>query len=103
MRHTAAAPAVDVVLADGSRPFTNLINPNEASADLPAGEIAGAQVAPTGGNPIAPVPTVELTAGTNLIVYAVGSLDDDSLTFYTQTIEGLGGDPTGVPTGLVRA
>ena len=103
VRHTAAAPAVDVVLADGSRPFTNLINPNEASADLPAGEIAGAQVAPTGGNPIAPVPTVELTAGTNLIVYAVGSLDDDSLTFYTQTIEGLGGDPTGVPTGLVRA
>ena len=103
VRHTAAAPAVDVVLADGSRPFTDLSNPNEASADLPAGEIAGAQVAPTGGNPIAPVPTVELTAGTNLIVYAVGSLDDDSLTFYTQTIEGLGGDPTGVPTGLVRA
>ena len=103
VRHTAAAPAVDVVLADGSRPFTDLSNPNEASADLPAGEIAGAQVAPTGGDPIAPVPTVELTAGTNLIVYAVGSLDDDSLTFYTQTIEGLGGDPTGVPTGLVRA
>ena len=49
VRHTAAAPAVDVVLADGSRPFTNLSNPNEAAADLPAGAISGAQVAPTGG------------------------------------------------------
>jgi hypothetical protein len=99
VRHTAAAPAVDVVLADGSRPFTNLANPDEASADLPAGEIAGAQLAPAGGDPIAPVPAVNLAAGTNLIVYAVGSLDDGSLTFYTQTIEGLGGDPAGVPTG----
>ncbi len=56
MRHTAAAPAVDIVLADGIAPFTNLSNPNEASADLPAGEIAGAKVAPTGGDPIADVP-----------------------------------------------
>ena len=99
VRHTAAAPAVDIVLADGSRPFTDLSNPNEASAALPAGEIAGAQVAPAGGEPIADVPTVELQAGTNLIVYAVGGLDDGSFTFYTQTIEGLGGAPSGVPTG----
>ena len=64
VRHTAAAPAVDIVLADGSRPFTNLANPNGTQANLPAGEIAGAQVAPTGGAPIAAVPTVELQAGT---------------------------------------
>jgi hypothetical protein len=31
---------------------------DEASLELPAGEIAGAQVAPTGGDPIADVPTV---------------------------------------------
>jgi hypothetical protein len=99
VRHTAAAPAVDVVLADGSRPFTNLSNPNEASADLPAGPISGAQLAPTGGDPIAPVPAVELAAGTNLIVYAVGSLEDGSLTFQTQSIDGLGGAPTAVNTG----
>ncbi len=99
VRHTAAAPAVDVVLADGSRPFTNLANPNEAAADLPAGQIAGAGVAPTGGDPIADVPTVTLQAGTNLIVYAVGSLDADSFTFYTQEISGLGGAPTAVNTG----
>ena len=56
-------------------------------------------MAPAGGDPIADVPTVELQAGTNLIVYAVGGLDDGSFTFYTQTIEGLGGAPGGVPTG----
>jgi Domain of unknown function (DUF4397) len=99
VRHTAAAPAVDIVLADGSRPFTNLSNPDEASADLPAGEIAGARVAPTGAEPIADVPTVELQTGTNLVVYAVGSLDDETFTFFTQTIEGLGGGPSAVNTG----
>lgn len=99
VRHTAAAPAVDIVLADGSRPFAGLTNPNEASAALPAGEIAGAGVAPAGGDVIADVPTVELVAGTNLIVYAVGSLEGGSFTFYTQSISGLGGDPTLVNTG----
>ena len=91
-------PAVDIVLADGARPFTNLSNPNEASAALPAGQIAGAQVAPAGGDPLAPIPTVELAAGTDLIVYAVGSLEGGSFTFYTQVISGLGGGPL-VPTG----
>ncbi len=57
VRHTAAAPAVDIVLGD-ARPVENLSNPNEASLDLPAGEIAGAQIAPTGGDPIGDVPTV---------------------------------------------
>jgi hypothetical protein len=99
VRHTAAAPAVDVVLADGTRPFTNLANPDEAAADLPAGPIAGARLAPTGADPLAPIPDVELAAGTNLIVYAVGSLADETLTFYVQTIEGLGGQPTLVNTG----
>ena len=92
VRHTAAAPAVDIILADGSRPFTNLSNPNEAAADLPAGPIAGAQIAPTGGEPLAPVPDVDLVAGTNLIVYAVGSLEAGTLTIYTQSIAGLDGD-----------
>ena len=99
VRHTAAAPAVDIVLADGSRPFTGLSNPNQAAADLPAGQISGAKVAPAGGDPIADVPTVTLAAGSNLIVYAVGSLEDDSFDFYTQEITGLGGEPTAINTG----
>ena len=42
---------------------------------------------------------VDLAAGSDLIVYAVGSLDDQTVTFYTQTISGLGGAPTLVNTG----
>lgn len=40
-----------------------------------------------------------MKAGTNLIVYAVGSLEAKTFTFYTQTITGLGGSPTKVNTG----
>jgi hypothetical protein len=85
IRHTAAAPAVDIVLGD-DRPVEGAANGDSASLDLPAGEIAGAQVAPAGGDPIAEVPTVELAAGTNLIVYAVGSLEEETFTFYTQEV-----------------
>jgi hypothetical protein len=104
VRHTAAAPAVDIVLGD-ARPVENLSNPNEASLDLPAGEIAGAQIAPTGGDPIADVPTVSVSAGQNLIVYAVGSLADETFTFYTQDValESAGpaaGDGTPAPTAV---
>jgi hypothetical protein len=99
VRHTAAAPAVDIVLADGSRPITNLSNPNEAAAVVAAGPIAGAKIAPTGGDPIADVPTVELRAGSDLIVYAVGSLDANTFTFATQTVDDLGGAPSLVNTG----
>ena len=38
VRHTAAAPAVDV-LANGSPTFTNVTNPNEGQTNLPAGTI----------------------------------------------------------------
>jgi len=108
VRHTAAAPAVDVVLGD-ARPVTDLSNPNEASLDVPAGEIAGAQIAPTGGDPIADVPTVSVVAGQNLVVYAVGSLADDTFTFYTQDValeaaaggaDTANGDGTPAPTAV---
>jgi hypothetical protein len=83
--HAAAAPAVDIVLGD-TRPVSNLANGNSQSLDLPAGEVAGAQIAPTGDDPIADVPTVTVSAGENLIVYAVGSLAEETFTFYTQTV-----------------
>ena len=86
VRHTAAAPAVDLVVGD-ARPIENAANGASADLDLPAGEIAGAQLAPTGGDPLVDVPTVNLAAGSNLIVYAVGSLADETFTFYTQEIE----------------
>ena len=104
VRHTAAAPAVDIVLGE-ARPVENLSNPEEASLDVPAGEIAGAQIAPTGGDPIADVPTVTVAAGQNLIVFAVGSLADETFTFYTQDValESAGssaGDGTPAPTAV---
>lgn len=100
VRHAAAAPAVDLVVGD-SRPVENAANGASAELELPAGQIAGAKIAPTGGDPIADVPTVTLKAGTNLIVYAVGALADNSLTFLTQEIAVGGGAtaPTAVNTG----
>jgi hypothetical protein len=100
VRHTAAAPAVDVVLGD-VRPIENAANGDSAALDLPAGDIAGAQIAPTGGEPIADVPTVTVSAGKNLIVYAVGSLADETFTFYTQEIDlDVAGDGTPAPTAV---
>lgn len=86
VRHTAAAPAVDLVVGD-ARPIEGAENGASAELALPAGEIAGAQLAPAGGDPIVDVPTVNLAAGSNLIVYAVGSLEAETFTFYTQEIE----------------
>jgi hypothetical protein len=99
VRHTAAAPAVDVK-ADGAVAFSNLSNPNEASADLPVGEIS-AEVVPTGADEpvvIGPAP-LAIADGASLIVYAVGSLDGESLTVLTESITGLGSTPTAVNTG----
>lgn len=104
--HAAAAPAVDIVLGD-ARPVENLSNGEVQSLTLPAGEVAGAQIAPTGGDPIAPVPTVTVASGENLTVYAVGSLADETFTFYTQQIplataesSAAGADGTPAPTAV---
>ncbi|MGY6501310.1 MAG: DUF4397 domain-containing protein [Acidimicrobiales bacterium] len=102
VRHTAAAPAVDIVVGD-ARPFTNLSNPNQAAADLPAGPLP-AEIAAAGGDVLVSVADLlgaepSVTAGTNTILYAVGSLEGETFTLYVQTIGGLGEAPTGVPTG----
>jgi hypothetical protein len=83
IRHTAAAPAVDLVVGD-ARPVAGAENGDSASLDLIAGEMAGLQLAPAGGTPIADVPPLMLDEGANLIVYVVGSLDEDTLTFFTE-------------------
>lgn len=99
VRHTAAAPAVDV-LANGAVAFSKLANPNEVSADLGVGTIS-AEVVPTGASePVVIGPAdLGITDGTSLIVYAVGSLDGGSLTVLTEAISGLGTAPTAVNTG----
>ena len=99
VRHTAAAPAVDVK-ANGEVAFSNLSNPNEAAADLPAGTVS-AEVVPTGADePVVIGPAdLPVTEGSSLTVYAVGSLDDGTIQTLTETIDGLGSAPGAVQTG----
>lgn len=99
VRHTAAAPAVDI-LANGDVAFSNVPNGAGGDADLPAGTIS-ASVVPTGeSEPVVIGPAdLPITEGANLVVYAVGSLDGDSLTVLTESISGLGSAPSAVNTG----
>lgn len=98
VRHTAAAPAVDV-RANGDVVFSGLTNPNEAKADVPAGTI-NADVVLAGTDTVAIGPAdVTLAEGTNTIVYAWGSAADNNLQLAVQTISGLHSAPAGVPAG----
>ncbi len=99
VRHTAAAPDVDV-LANGEVALPGITNGAEAGADLPAGTIS-AEVVPAGASePVVIGPAdLPITEGSSLIVYAVGSLEGETLTVLTESIDGLGGTPTVVNTG----
>lgn len=98
VRHTAAAPAVDV-RANGEPVFTDLTNPDEASADLPAG-VVSADVVVAGTDEVAIGPAdVDLAEGVHTIVYAWGSAQDENLALAVQTISGSHTSPGGVPGG----
>lgn len=98
VRHTAAAPAVDV-RANGTAALENLTNPNEAKADVAAGMIT-ADVVLAGTDTVAIGPAdLTLKEGTNTIVYAWGSAADNNLKLAVQTISGMHSAPAGVPAG----
>ncbi|MEV6283510.1 DUF4397 domain-containing protein [Kribbella sp. NPDC051770] len=98
VRHTAAAPAVDV-RAGGKPVFEGLTNPKEVKADLPAGTVK-ADVVLAGTSTVAIGPAdVNLKEGTNTIVYAWGSASGKNLKLAVQSISGLHGNPSGVPGG----
>lgn len=98
VRHTAAAPAVDV-LAGGTPVVTNLANPDEQSLTVPAGTVS-AVVAATGTTaPVIGPADLDLAEGVSTIVYAWGSLDAGNLQLAVQTIGGLHSAPGGVPSG----
>lgn len=98
VRHTAAAPAVDV-RAGGSPVFEDLTNPNEAKADLDAGTVS-ADVVLAGTSDVAIGPAdVTVKEGVNTIVYAWGSAADSNLALATQEVSGLHSGPSGVPAG----
>jgi hypothetical protein len=86
LRHTAEAPAVDLIVGD-QRPIVGATNGQSAELELPAGELADAQLAPTGEVGIAEIAKLDLAANTNTIVYAVGSVTDDTLDFVVQIVD----------------
>ena len=98
VRHTAAAPAVDV-LAGGTPVFSNLANPNEAKADLPAGTVSAAVALAGTTEPVIGPADVPVTEGAATIVYAVGSAEAGNLQVLSQTISGLHSAPDAVNTG----
>ncbi len=102
VRHTAAAPAVDV-RADGQVLFGDLANPDQDTADVPAGSYS-ADVTLAGENQTVIGPAdLTLAEGTSTIVYAWGSAEEDNLQLAVQTIDGLHSSPAGVPGGETGA
>jgi hypothetical protein len=98
VRHTAAAPAVDV-LAGGSPVINGLANPNEQALEVPAGTISAA-VAPAGATePVIGPADLDLQEGTATFVHAIGSLDAGNPDLVVFTVEGLHTAPNGVPSG----
>ncbi|MCM2576299.1 DUF4397 domain-containing protein [Streptomyces meridianus] len=97
VRHVAAAPAVDV-RADGTPVFKGLVNPKEATAEVPAGSInADVVLAGTADVVIGPA-ELNLKAGTSTVVYAWGSAQDKNLALKVQNL-GTGQTPPGVSGG----
>ncbi|MGC4896364.1 DUF4397 domain-containing protein [Micromonospora sp. DT31] len=98
VRHTAAAPAVDV-RAGGKPVFEGLTNPKEAKADVAASAVK-ADVVLAGTDTVAIGPAdLNLKEGTATIVYAIGSAEAKNLDVVAQTISGLHSAPGGVPSG----
>ena len=98
VRHTAAAPAVDV-LAGGDAVVSDLSNPDEQVLDLAAGTVEAAVAAAGTTDPVIGPADVAVKEGVNTIVYAWGSLEDDNLELAVQTISGLHSNPGGVNAG----
>jgi hypothetical protein len=98
VRHTAAAPAVDV-RAGGTPVIEALENPDEETLVLDAGQVS-ADVVLAGTDTVAIGPAdVPLAEGTATFVYAWGSAEDSNLALAVQTIDGLHSSPSGVPSG----
>jgi len=98
VRHVAAAPAVDI-LAGGAPVITNLVNPAESILVLPAATISAAVAATGTTAPVIGPADVNVAEGVNTIVYAYGSLTDNSLALGIQTITGLHSSPGSIPAG----
>ncbi len=89
IRHTAKAPAVDIVAAGAAvAPLTNIANGQEKVADLPAASYPTG-IAAAGTTAVLFDAPVDVQAGSNLVVYAIGDLAS-SFTLITQRFNALG-------------
>ncbi len=98
VRHTAAAPAVDV-LAGGAPVISGLTNPNEEILNLPVGTVSASVAAAGTTDPVIGPADVPVQDGVNTIVYAWGSLEDDNLQLAVQNITVPHSTPGGVNSG----
>ncbi|WP_295788296.1 DUF4397 domain-containing protein [uncultured Microbacterium sp.] len=98
VRHTAAAPAVDV-LAGGSPVVRNLENPKEATLDLAAGTVSAAVALAGTTDPVIGPADVTVKDGTLTVVYAWGSAADGNLALAVQEVATAHTNPGGVPSG----
>jgi hypothetical protein len=97
VRHTAAAPAVDV-RAGGAVVTPGLTNPDEATLTVPAGTVS-ADVTLAGTSTVAIGPAdLMLAEGTVTAVYAWGS-GDAGYQLAVQTLSGMDSAPGSVPGG----
>jgi hypothetical protein len=97
VRHTAAAPAVDV-RAGGTPVVQGLTNPQERSLTVPAGTVS-ADVVLAGTSTVAIGPAdLDLAEGATTIVYAWGS-QDAGFELAVQTLSGMSSAPSGMPAG----
>lgn len=98
VRHTAAAPAVDV-RAGGTPVLEGVTNPNQGALVVDAGTIA-ADVVLAGTDTVVIGPAnVELAEGSATFVHAIGSAEGQTLGLVSFVVSGLHSAPSGVPAG----
>jgi len=92
VRHTAFAPAVDIIANGSLTLFPNVTNPNEGQIDVAAGTY-GVTINAAGTSTVAfDAGNVTLPEGQSTIVYAVGDLGGGTFTLLIQAIPNLGPD-----------
>jgi hypothetical protein len=98
VRHAAGAPSLAVQVDDKPR-FGELESGGEAVGQFAAGAHSIEFMVAETSEPVLGPADLSLNEGTAQIVYAVGSLEEDSLDLMIQTIDDLASAPSGVLTG----
>jgi len=98
VRHIAAAPQVDVRLGDGPA-LAGVRNGREVSAEVAAGAFEITVALAGSDEPLVEPVMVDVPAGSQTIVYPVGSAEEGTLDLLVQTVSGGPAAPSGVPTG----